>query len=589
MLAAARQQFAAGHWQNLLTTCRNILSVNPENTEIKYLLSLALLQQNKIDDAIAILDEILKADENNVDVLNTLAIANEKLGYFSKALDYYQKAVKLMPHSVALAVNMAELLRTTKQARQAVQVLSEALDFNPDDSRLLDQLAISYTVLGENAKAEHSWLRAIAIEPNNAQVLNNLSAYYYQEHQYAKAIQLATRAWQLAPDKANILNNLGNCLNALNRFEEAIPVLQDATRLHPKLVPAWRNLGHAYHNTGQFDRALICFEKALQLDPHNKYSIWQRAFTRLMTGDFKRGWEDYETGLEIKTRLNKTGSRNPWQPGIEKNENVLMCVEQGVGDQIMFVSCLPELIQECNKVYLECDPRLAPLFQRAFPDVVVLPLSDPRKTWTTKELPEVNYQVSMGSLPRYFRQNLASFPRRSAFLQPPPKSLLKWQQRYAQLGEGLKVGISWEAGVRVEHAKRSLTLGQLLPILRNKDCQFINLQYGDVAVELRTFEENYNISIHEWPDSDSKKELDDFSAKISALDLVISVGNANVHLAGALGVPAWCLVPHVPSWRWMYQGNQSVWYPSVRLYRQPALNQWSPVIQQVAKDLSDLL
>ena len=183
-----------------------------------------------------------------------------------------------------------------------------------------------------------------------------------------------------------------------------------------------------------------------------------------------------------------------------------------------------------------------------------------------------------------------SFPQKKRFLFTDADKVADWRRRFAELGPGLKSGISWRAGGKAENARRRTTPIQLWRrLFAIPGVQFINLQYGDCAEDIAVAWSAFRTVIHDWPDADLLVDMDGFLAKVTALDLVISVGNATVHTAGALGVQAWTLLPLVPVWRWMICWDTSIWYPCVRLYRQKKLGQWERLFDRIALQLAELV
>jgi Flp pilus assembly protein TadD len=250
---------------------------------------------------------------------------------------------------------------------------------------------------------------------------------------------------------------------------------------------------------------------------------------------------------------------------------------------------LPDLLRLGGRCLVACDPRLAPLFARAFPQAFVRGVARRLDRAPAAFTEPIDYQLPCGSLPLFFRSSLAQFPRQARFLFADPRRVARWRQRYAKLGPGLKVGISWKAGGQpISRRKRTTSLADWAEVLATPGVRFVSLQYGECADELAAAREELGVTIHDWQDADALVDLDGFAAKLRALDLVISVGNATVHLAGALGVPAWALVPRVPGWRWLNAGESSPWYGSVRVLRQKELGQWGPVFEEIARGLRQL-
>jgi hypothetical protein len=231
---------------------------------------------------------------------------------------------------------------------------------------------------------------------------------------------------------------------------------------------------------------------------------------------------------------------------------------------------------------LECDPRLVALFRRSYPQMDVVAESE-----ATPKLPH-DVQLPIGSIAQFVRRDLASFPDRRGFLVPDESRVAAWRNRYRELPAGFTVGISWRGGADAERQRRrSIPLDRWRPLLETPGVNFVALQYGEHEDELRAVERTAGIPIHRWPDADPLRDLDGFAARIAALDLVISVDNSTVHFAGGLGVPGWVLLPFDPDWRWMLDHDDSPWYPSLRLFRQPRPGDWAPVLQDVCRELRE--
>ncbi|MEX2016268.1 MAG: hypothetical protein WD873_06480, partial [Candidatus Hydrogenedentales bacterium] len=232
--------------------------------------------------------------------------------------------------------------------------------------------------------------------------------------------------------------------------------------------------------------------------------------------------------------------------------------------------------------------RLAPLFARSFPQARIHAHAR-RKDRAPLTINEpLDYQAPLGDLPRWLRPDPASFPDRPRHLVADERRVAQWRERFAELGSERKVGVSWQAGGQPhERRRRSTALAEWLPVFAVPGCQFINLQYGECADEIAAARKKSGIRLHDFEAGDPLVDLDDFAAKIAALDLVISVGNTTVHLAGALGVPVWALLPTVPGWRWLIAGERNPWYASVRAIRQTTTGDWRGVFAAAAARLRE--
>jgi hypothetical protein len=265
---------------------------------------------------------------------------------------------------------------------------------------------------------------------------------------------------------------------------------------------------------------------------------------------------------------------------------LLITAEQGVGDEIMFASLVGEAASRAGDCVVECDPRLVPLFARSMPRIRVRATPAGSAGFQPTLVPDFDEHIAMGSLPRFLRPTLASFPGVRGYLKADARRRDKWKVRLRGLGAELKVGISWRGGRKLETRRtRSTKLEDWLPLFATPDVRFVNLQYGDCAAELARLQEQHGILVHHWADANPLEDLDEFAAEISALDLVISIDNSTVHMAGALGCPVWTLLPYVPDWRWLLDRDDSPWYHSMRLFRQVRRGCWADVLPAVAGEL----
>lgn len=306
---------------------------------------------------------------------------------------------------------------------------------------------------------------------------------------------------------------------------------------------------------------------------------------RLQDGDFANGWDDYESRWTTqRRRIDLTLPE--WDGSPLHDKRLFVYAEQDLGEQILFASCLNELLPATRSCRVECDPRLVPLFQRSFPlaDVVATP---GRFEERSCDLSVFDSQLPIGGLPRYFRRSESDFARGGRYLVADLTARHRWTRRLAALGDRPKVGISWRGGKeRDARLRRSTTLEQWRPLFEVESITCINLQYDGDRAELNAVRDVLGTTIHKWDDVNPRQHLDDFAAQIASLDLVITVDNSTAHLAGALGVPTWTLLPDNANWRWMRDRTDSPWFPSMRLFRQPEPEAWEPVFAEVAMELS---
>jgi len=389
------------------------------------------------------------------------------------------------------------------------------------------------------------------------------------------------------PRALSVLNILAGALTEQGKFQEAVQICDRMIQLKPDFAEAFYNRGLVLQKLGKLEDAIKSFSAAIQRKPDYARAHSDLAHLLLLLGDFNNGWKHHEWRMMAeKTRDQVPAPMPAWNGEQLQNKVIFVRAEQGIGDEVMFASCFQDLVTTNPKrIIVECDSRLTPLFARSFPEMDIQGKRESKNITWLKEFGNVDYQVGMGSLPMFFRPSLDSFPDRKSFLQPNPVLLETWRKRFAEIGEAIKIGISWRGGSR-ESMKASRSIDHQLwkPVLQS-DAHFVNLQYGDCTADIKQFEQVSGVHIYDWEDADPLTDLDNFAAQISALDLVISIDNSTVHFAGAVGIPTWVLTPNVPDWRWMLERDDSPWYPAVRLFRQNDSDNWSDVISKVKEAL----
>ncbi|HTP62702.1 MAG TPA: DUF5672 family protein [Burkholderiales bacterium] len=380
---------------------------------------------------------------------------------------------------------------------------------------------------------------------------------------------------------------LGRAYQKLHDPIRALACFEAALRRRDDDPELYDFRGAMYQELGRLQDAFADYERALALRPDFPLASFHLGMARLLNGDFERGWEGYDL-RRLSAEYAPAAGTPRWDGSPLAGRRLLVSREQGLGDEIMFASILPQLVRQTAQCFVECDPRLRALFARSIPGATFI-ASQPGGGVPPGALPEApDFFIEAGSLPRLFRRGKADFPRHDGYLRADPDAVARWRARLAAFGPGLKVGLAWTGGVRrTRIALRSIELEQLLPVLRAPGVRFISLQYTDDARrDIEALRERHGIAIEHWPEA-----IDDYeqtAALACAVDLVLSVCTALVHLGGALGRPVWVMAPLGPEWRYGAAGDSMPWYPSVRLFRQSTYRDWQPVIDSVSAELRAL-
>jgi tetratricopeptide (TPR) repeat protein len=394
--------------------------------------------------------------------------------------------------------------------------------------------------------------------------------------------------------KSELLNAIGTCYKHENRCKEAREYFEAAQDGIATNADIQNNLGTLYINEGKPEEALVHLDAALSVSPDHAQAHWNKSLAYLENGDYERGWPEYDWGITAHVRVDRNYTKVPlpfWKG--EKGARVVVYGEQGIGDEILFASMLPELIADCELVVFECHRKLHKLFANSFPSIDIYPTrEDEIITWPTKSDGSSRYnfthKIAIGSLGRFYRNKLEDFPG-APFLQPTPASELHWNEILAKLPSGPRIGISWIGGHKKTRIEvRSIELERLLPIV-SQNAQFISLQYTPQEDEIAAFEKKHGIKIHQFPEATYSAIYDDKAGLVANLDLVITVCTSLVHLAGSMGVPVWVMTPSRPAWRYRLDLDTMPWYNSALLFRQASGSlEWQPVIDEVAASLQSL-
>ncbi len=459
----------------------------------------------------------------------------------------------------------------------------QVLSVDPDNPDAIHFLGVIAYKVGRLDIAKEYINRAIKLAPENAACYNNMGNVSQSEKDFEGAVHWYTQTIQRDPGNQKAYNNLGVALTRLGRLEESALNFKTALKIDPNYVDAHNNLGETWRYLGEYDKALESTNKALSLSREYPMARWNRSFLYLLTGDFKKGWPEYEWRWRkpnVPVRKFETGSA--WDGSALNGKTVFVYEEQGMGDTLQFIRYLPLIKEAGGKVILEVLPPLLRL---------VLSFEGFDRLWAgirnvdTRPTDRFDYHVPIMSLPGIFNTDIHSVPASVPYLHADPQLARVWARRMEDQG-GFRIGIVW-AG-HPDHNNdynRSVHLSRFAPLKKIEGISLYSLQ-----------KDKYD----RWTDMDPsdlfKKDLGDdiidfadTAAIMENLDLVISVDTSVVHLAGAMGKPIWTLLPFSPDWRWMLDRDDTPWYPTMKLFRQPGQGEWEPVFNRVKLELEKLL
>jgi tetratricopeptide (TPR) repeat protein len=491
-------------------------------------------------------------------------------------------------HDVAEAHFYLGLIhRKRRQLEEAVDCLLLATTFKPDFAEAWLYLGVVNLDRKQYDDAAKNFTTALRIRPDYAEAYNALGTLYEQRMQFRDAATNYKKAIELNPRFALAYSNLANVtLSEFCDADAALAYVQKAIELAPQLAGAHNNLAMILQYQGRSEEALAACERALALKPGAPSTLWIRGFAQLMLGRLEAGWRDYEARKQLLPtfKVRKFPYRE-WDGSPLAGRSLLVYNEQGIGDEILFASCLPDLLALGGQCVVECSQKLESLFRRSFPAATIQVADQSLADMSYLEaLPQFDWQVAAGSLPLHFRRDLRDFPRHNGYLVADPQRIAYWRERFAEIGGGLKVGFCWrssnqKAGRALEYS----SISQWGPIFAVPGVHFFNLQYDECRGELDQARGEFGVTLHDFPEVDMFDDLDETAALMKALDLVISAPTAVSAQAAALGMPCWQMSKGVD---WSDLGaKHNPWYPTMKCFRRAWNQPWAEIIEQIASEL----
>lgn len=458
-------------------------------------------------------------------------------------------------------------------------MLRQLLGAQPDHPEALWQLAQLQVAQQRIDEAVATFQLLLQATQQRADVLARLGEVLLESDRSAQALPYLREAYARGERSVELLRNLADALTESDLPQEAAQTYTELLQQRPDNAPAHALLANALRALNRYDEARAHWRKALELKPDFPLVEWNLACLLLLQGDYAAGLPLFEARLKVNLgfwpQLQQFASKPVWDGADLQGKTLLVWAEQGMGDNIMMMRYLPLLKQKgVGAVIVYCHAVLKKIMLTA--TGLVVDSSNPA------DLDSFDCHCSMMSLPYMFKSELASIPHDIPYLRPATNDVDKWRNALRKTPD-LKVGIAWAGSRGTNRDKlRNIDLQRFAPLMRVPGVQFISLQKDDHDLQLK----NSGWQVLDW--MDLSNDLLDTAALIDQLDLVISVDTVIVHLAGAMGKPVWLLNRYESEWRWLSAGDASPWYPSVRIFRQPAMHDWESVIAEIASELRKL-
>jgi len=520
-------------------------------------------------------------------VWNILGAAAAQIGQLDKAVIAFQSIISIKPDYADAYYNKGNALKAQGQLDEAIASYNEALSLQPDYADAYYNRGNALKDQGKLDESIASYRKTLSLQPDYAEAHSNMGNALKNQGKLDESVESYKKALSIRPDYTDVYYNMGNVVKDQGRLDEAIVLYEKALSLKPDYAEVHNNMGKALKDQGKLDEAVTAYKKALSIKPDFAEAYNNMGRLHWLNQNFNNAFELLESRWEIKQDAcigAKLISVKPAWNG-ENDVDVFVWKEQGIGDEIMLSSTLKELSDKSTKVIVECDKRLIPLYRRSFPEKIRF--VEDRQTVTDKEY---SCQIAIGSLLNHFRQNIHDFEDSSlGWLETDSRKSAAFRKQIQERQNDKIIGISWFTKSKLANAdRRNISMQLLSDYLQYVPAKYVNLQYGVTSEELSAIRSRHGLNLKCIKKLDLFNDLDGLAALISACDIVISVDNATVHLAGALGIDTRVLLPLVADDRWGLNPIDSYWYDSATLYRQKTLADWDDPLQRLMIDLKNI-
>ena len=532
--------------------------------------------------AIANYDKALDIDPKLIVAYVNRGVALTQVKRYDEAIASLDKALTIKADYSEAHFNRANALKEAKRLPEAIDAYDAAIALNPNDLDAFCQRGAALKDVGRLEDALRDFDHVIGLRKNHAEAFSGRGMVLHQLNRHAEALESYALALALEPENAQTYSYRGIVLHGLKRYDEALADLERSIAIRPDYAAAYSNLGVVLKDLRRFNEAITAFFNAATLDPSKPSVYWNLATLLLLIGNFRDGWEFYEWRKKIDKPFGARQFNAPVWLGRENlaGRTILIHAEQGIGDIIQFARYVPLLAPHAGKVIFAVPDKLMGLMRHLCADIDIISekgISVP-----------FDFHCPLISLPFAFGTEMETIPAKIPYLYSDQAQARSLRERLSQNGAKKVCGLSWYSKSDKTGSLRNITLLELIDAIDPSDYVFVNLQYGDVAAEISELRRVKGVDVVCIDEIDNYDDMDGFAALIDACDVVLSIDNTTIHLAGALGKETLVMLPYIPDWRWLLDRAYTPWYPTLRLFRQEVQDDWGVVLPGVTAALRGL-
>ncbi len=563
-------------WPEAVRHYRLAIALRPKYPEALANLAKVLEEQGELEEAIATWDQVLAVQPDHPAALSQISNIYLRQNRPAEAEEALQKLLVNQPSNATVHFHLGILAGQQQKHEVAWQHYKRAVELDPKNADAWNNFGSTMFHLKKHDEAIANYKQALEINFHHVDALFNLGSIYVNRKNWTEAERTLLKAIVLRPTHFAAFNSLGIVYGNLKRFDEASVIYRKAIEINPKFADAWSNLGVAMNELGRYEEAAAAFRKAIENDSQHADAHLNLGLTLLLLGEWSEAWREY--AWRLKTRhlpmesLKLPGAH--WTGEPLGGRTVLVHGEQGMGDLIQFARYAPLIVERGGKVILVAHPPLKSIL-KTIPGVSAVVVKG-------EQTPPYSCRTWVMNLPGIFDTRPNTIPDQVPYLFAEPAKVEDWAKRLPPKQGKLRIGLVWGGNpANKTNHKRSISLSDFVPLAKIPNLQVVSLQKGAAASQAVTPPSGVD-----WIDLTSQiNDFVDTAALIMNLDLVVTVDTSVAHLAGALGKPVWTLITSVPDWRWLRTGDRTAWYPTMRLFRQPAAGDWASVVDQVVEAL----
>jgi tetratricopeptide (TPR) repeat protein len=568
------KDFQSGNTEKAFIRMMEYIKTFPKDSTAKY--NYAIMADRMGDTELAIKNYtfVMKANSSHWQSRNNMYLYLFKNERYAEALKLINEVLIIKPNYQPVLRDKAHVYIYLKKLDLALKFIDQSIKLNPNDYIAINILGMIYNGLREYAKAKKIFIHAINLNGEYYPSYSNLAKCLTELNERSEAITYLKKCLSIKPDFLEANNNLANVYSTEGNYEEAIPLYLKILEKEEGNFKVNLNLAIAYFNRKDFFNAKKYFEIANTIDSQSDELRKNYGIYFLYKQDYKKAWEMADGRLKLQSFYLPDAWINNFKnklwdgEKINLSSKILVIKEQGVGDEILYSSIYPDLLNKFPHVKIESETRLLDLFKKSYANknafIPYLSISESKE-----KLKEFEFVIMAGTLGRLFRNSIDDFPESNcltASTQMEKEILIKLNK----ISNKKKIGISWKSKREFLGEGKSLSLESLSPLLCNSNFEFINLQYGDVEEEIIAFYKKYNKKIHTISNVDLFNDFEKIIALMKQLDLFISVSNSTAHLAGAANIKTCLIKPksHALFHYWNQPTNSTPWYPSIKIIDQ---------------------